>query len=391
MNQPATASVSVSTSLADFDASAWDALNPTGFPFVSHAFLHALETTGCLGEAHGWYPHYLSVRDENGTLLAAAASYVKTNSYGEFVFDHAWADAWERAGGAYYPKLVVSCPYTPATGPRLLVHPEATDPAGLRQLLATALVQLSEKLKLSGTHVLFTSDADAAAFSNAGFVRRTDVQYHWRNRGFASFGDYLGALNARKRKNVRRERQQVEAQGIRLSWRDGGTLTLAEWQQVHALYAGIYERKWGVPSLSPAFFQCLGERMPHNSHVVFAYTEAQPETPVACAILFSGGGALYGRYWGCHAPFRSLHFEACYYQGIEHCIRKGLTLFEPGAQGEHKIARGFLPTYTHSWHRLNHDGFQSAVSDFLARETPAVERHHAMLTQSSPYRQSDNA
>ena len=380
-------SVTVEHSLADIAAGDWDALNPSGFPFVSHAFLYALERTGCLGEDHGWYPHYLCVRGADGALLAAAASYVKTNSYGEFVFDHAWADAWERAGGHYYPKLVLACPYTPATGPRLLVHPEAAQPAALRSALAESLDSLSQKMTLSGSHALFTNEADAQAFEAAGFVSRIDVQYHWRNAGYADFADYLAALNARKRKNVRRERQQVAAQGIELAWRDGGSLSADEWRQVHALYAGIYERKWGVPSLSYAFFEALGSSMPDNSHVVFAYDHASTPDPVACAILFSGGGALYGRYWGCHAHYRSLHFETCYYQGIDYCIREGLQLFEPGAQGEHKIARGFLPTYTRSWHKLNNDSFQSAVTDFLKRETPAVEHHHAALTRSSPFRQ----
>ncbi len=380
-------SLSVEHSLAGIPAGDWDALNPSGFPFVSHAFLHTLEETGCLGEDHGWYPHYLCVRDASGALVAAAASYVKTNAYGEFVFDHTWAEAWERAGGQYYPKLVLACPYTPATGPRLLVHPSAEQPDALRRLLAESLDAVSQKMGLSSTHALFTDPTDAPAFEHAGYLARWDVQYHWHNQNYPDFAAYLTALNARKRKNVRRERERVAAQGIRLSWRNGGSLSVEEWQQVHALYAGIYERKWGVPSLSPAFFKAIGARMPEHSHVVFAYDRDDDE-PVACAILFSGGGTLYGRYWGCHSQYHSLHFEACYYQGIEYCIRHGLERFEPGAQGEHKIARGFLPSYTRSWHKLNNAGFQDAVADFLRRETPAVEQHHRVLTQHSPYRQT---
>lgn len=380
------AALSIETSLAEIDAAEWDALNPGRFPFVSHAFLYALERTGCLGDEHGWYPHYLLVRDRDERLVAAAASYVKTNSYGEFVFDHAWADAWERAGGHYYPKLVLSCPYTPATGPRLLVNPQADQPHALRGLLVSAFLRLSQQLKLSGAHALFTTGDDRPAFESAGFARRTDVQYHWHNRGYPDFDGYLSALNSRKRKKVRRERQQVIDQGVRLEWRDGGSLSGEEWLHVHRLYESIYERKWGIPSLTADFFLALGACMPSQSHVVFAYDATRSDAAIACSILFSGDNALYGRYWGCETKYRALHFEACYYQGIDYCIRNQLDLFEPGAQGEHKIARGFLPSYTHSWHRLHNDGFHEAICDFLDRETPAIERHHAALSATSPYR-----
>lgn len=372
-------------SLDEVTAAEWDALNPGANPFVGYAFLRALEQNDCLGEAHGWYPQYLCLRDDDGELVAAAPAYVKTNSYGEFVFDWAWAEAYEQHGLAYYPKLIVAAPYTPASGPRALVRGDQDAGACLAALaqLADVVVQ---RLKLSGVHWLFPPREQADALvERAGMLLRTGVQYHWHNHDYTDFDAFLAELSARKRKNIKRERRRVAEQGIELRWYNGGELGGEDWQQVHRFYASIYERKWGTPSLSAGFFAALGAALPEHSHVVFASRDGER---VACSVMYSSDDTLYGRYWGCHEPLDCLHFEACYYQGIEYCIRRGLRRFEPGAQGEHKIARGFLPTYTWSTHRLSDAGFHRAVADFLQRETPHLEQQHQHLSGWSPFKKA---
>ena len=372
-------------SLDSIAAEEWDALNPTANPFVGYAFLRALEQTGCLGQEHGWYPQYLCVRNEQEELVAAAPAYIKTNSYGEFVFDWSWAEAYEQHGLKYYPKLIIAAPYTPATGPRALIRHDQDISActtALRQV-ADAVV---DKHKLSGVHWLFPSKAENDALCADGeLLPRMGVQYHWHNHDYNDFDEFLGSLNSRKRKNIKRERRSVAAQGIELEWLNGSDLGAEDWRQVHAFYAGIYDRKWGTPSLSAEFFIQLGAALPNNSHVVFASLEGQR---VACSVMYSSKDTLYGRYWGCSEQLDSLHFEACYYQGIEYCIREGIAHFEPGAQGEHKIARGFLPEYTWSAHRLSNQSFQQAVADFLKHETPHVAQQHEQLTSWSPFKKN---
>jgi len=372
-------------SLDSIKAEDWDALNPSANPFVSYAFLRALEQTNCLGEAHGWYPQYLCVHDERQNLIAAAPAYIKTNSYGEFVFDWAWAEAYEKHGLAYYPKLIVAAPYTPATGPRALIAEDQNAETCIALLLRAADAVV-EQHQLSGVHWLFPEKDQNDALCTAGkLLPRRGVQYHWHNHDYQCFDDFLASLNSRKRKNIKRERRSVEQQGIELKWYDGCELTRDDWHQVHAFYASIYERKWGTPSLSPEFFSQLGAALPHNSHVVFASVDGER---VACSVMYSSKNTLFGRYWGCSQQLHSLHFEACYYQGIEYCIRNGLQHFEPGAQGEHKIARGFLPEYTYSAHRLSEPNFHQAIAVFLKRETPHVEQQHEHLSDWSPFKKS---
>lgn len=372
-------------SLDSISADEWDALNPSANPFVSYAFLRALEQTDCLGEQHGWYPQYLCVRDDKQKLVAAAPAYIKTNSYGEFVFDWAWAEAYEQHGLAYYPKLIIAAPYTPATGPRALIDP-AQDSDACLALLMRAADAVVEQHRLSGVHWLFPDKPQNDALVATGqLLPRTGVQYHWHNHDYQTFDDFLASLSSRKRKNIKRERRSVAEQGIELQWHNGADLSDDDWHQVHAFYASIYERKWGTPSLSPGFFSQLGAALPHNSHVVFALLDGER---VACSVMYSSNDTLYGRYWGCSKQLHSLHFEACYYQGIEYCIREGIQHFEPGAQGEHKIARGFLPEYTHSAHKLSDASFHQAVADFLKRETPHIEHQHEQLSSWSPFKKS---
>ncbi len=377
--------ISVLPSLDSIEAAQWDALNPSANPFVSFAFLRALETTGCLGEQHGWYPQYLCVHDADDKLIAAAPAYIKTNSYGEFVFDWAWAEAYEQHGLNYYPKLIIAAPYTPATGPRALIAADQDEEACMKMLLRAAEAVV-EQHKLSGMHWLFAPRAQNHLLCESGnLLPRQGVQYHWHNHDYQDFDEFLAQLNSRKRKNIKRERRSVAAQEIALSWHNGCELSSDDWRQVHAFYASIYDRKWGTPSLSAEFFIQTGEALPQNSHVVFA---SQHGKRVACSVMYSSSDTLYGRYWGCDQPLDSLHFEACYYQGIEYCIREGLAHFEPGAQGEHKIARGFLPEFTCSAHRLTDPGFHQAVADFLQRETPAIEQQHTELSGWSPFKKS---
>lgn len=378
-------SATVYPSLDQVDADQWDALNPDANPFVSFAFLRALEQCNCLGEDHGWYPQYLCVRDDAERLVAVAPGFIKTNSYGEFVFDWAWAEAYEQHGLAYYPKLIVAAPYTPATGPRALIHPDQ-DQAACLQMLRRAADAVVEQHNLSGQHWLFTYKAQNQELCNDGtLLPRLGVQYHWHNQGYKDFDEFLSKLNSRKRKNIKRERKSVEAQNITLQWYNGCDLSEADWRQAHRFYASIYERKWGTPSLSPEFFIRMGHSLPRNSHVVFASLDGER---VACSIMYSSRTTLYGRYWGCSKQLHSLHFEACYYQGIEYCIRQGLDHFEPGAQGEHKIARGFLPEYTWSAHKLSDARFHQAIANFLKHETPHIAGQHQHLSTWSPFKES---
>lgn len=376
--------VSVLDSLASIDATAWDALNGTGNPFVSYGFLRALELGDCLAP-YGWHPHYFCLQSEDARLLAAAPCYVKTNSFGEFVFDWSWADAYERHGLAYYPKLVNAIPFTPSYGPRFLLHPEA-EPQSARQTLIAAMRSLCAQMKLSGAHCLFPQSEDFNAFEDTPFQARLGVQFHWQNQGYANFEDFLDQLNARKRKKIRRERRQVTEAGIECQWRTSANISDAEIDTLHALYASTYDRKWGAPALSPRFFREVAQRLKEQFLVLFAYRESRP---IAVAILYRDQHTLYGRHWGCSEHHHSLHFEACYYRGIEYCIEHGLQRFDPGAQGEHKIARGFLPVETWSRHWLQHSGFAEAVGDFLHTEKKDMQQHIEALRQQSPYARPD--
>lgn len=366
-------------SLGGIPAADWDALVPDGNPFVSHAFLHGMEAKGCLREDYGWRPYHLGLF-EGGRLIGAAPTYLKGNSHGEFVFDWSWAAAWERAGGDYYPKLLVASPYSPVPGPRLLVR-DGIEAEVTRNRLTAALVDEADRLGLSSVHANFLSDADLDAFDDR-WLARSDYQFHWHNRGYADFDAFLAALTAKKRKNIRHERAHAHAAGLTLEMRGGDTLSDAEWRQIHALYELTFDMKGNHAALTARFFQYLGRTMGPGVQVALARDGGDI---VAMALFLRSGDALYGRYWGASVEVSGLHFELCYYRGIDYAIREGLARFEPGAQGEHKLARGFLPTLTHSRHYIAHEGFRRAVADALRQEAAHREAYRQELMAHSPY------
>jgi len=438
--------IDVCDSLAAVEAADWNALEIDDNPFLRHEFLYGLEASNCLGAASGWYPRYflLSQREdasvETGELVGAVAAYLKTNSYGEFVFDWAWADAFQRHGLDYYPKLVIAVPFTPATGRRLLVRHDQPYAETVR-LLASAVRQYAASEDCSGAHFLFVTEAesdilsarpprsvarankteaeteaetgsntvaeegaetetetDAVAEPDAGadlqaeladdHLCRFDCQYHWQNAGYADFDDFLAACTSKRRKTIRRERRHVSEAGLQLERRSGASLDDAEWQAVHDLYRSTYDRKWGNPSLTLEFFRRMGASFGDHTLVVLVHdpADSEPERPVACSIMFVGGDTLYGRYWGCRREYNSLHFEACYYQGIEHCIDQRIARFEPGAQGEHKITRGFVPTLTRSAHWIAHPQFRDAIGRYLGEETRHVKQRCEGLVELLPFK-----
>lgn len=460
--------IEVRDSLAEVPAEQWNALSDDGNPFLRHEFLHTLDTSGCLGDRTGWYPRYFLLweTDESGQhLIGAVPTYIKTNSYGEFVFDWAWAEAYERHQMEYYPKLVSSIPFTPATGRRLLTRSDQPLEETIK-LLAAGVRQFAHSEQFSSVHFLFVTEAESnvlsaieptrapvkkagkdtesdkpqadgsqsdtdenqpsaaqpgaaqpsadqpeaaqadetqpdAAQPNAArstdidqlavvtdHLRRLDVQYHWRNDDYTDFDDFLSRCTAKRRKTIRRERRYVTDANLRLEQRLGSTLSEQEWRWVHQFYKSTFDRKWGNPSLTRDFFEGIGEKMGDKVLIVFAYDpeDEQPEWPVACSIMFIGTKTLYGRFWGCRAEYNALHFEACYYQGIEYCIAHSILHFEPGAQGEHKITRGFIPTLTRSAHYIQHPQFRDAIANFLSQETPHVQQRCKGLNDLLPFK-----
>jgi uncharacterized protein len=366
-------------SLHEITPAAWDALLPRAQPFLRHAFLSSLEDSGSLAPLSGWRVAHRLLCDQQGKALAALPSYLKQHSYGEYVFDMGWADACHRAGVAYYPKLLGAVPFSPVVGPRLLGAGEAVD------LLLTALEDELESEGLSGLHINFTETADDMRLSGRdGWLQRLGCQFHWRNRGYRDFQDFLDALSSRKRKQMRKEREQVAGQGIEFDWREGHQLSELEWDFVYLCYANTYRVRGQSPYLTRAFFSLLAERMPEMIRVVLAH---QAGKPVAMAFSLVGGDSLYGRYWGCLAEFDRLHFETCFYQGMDYAIANGLQRFDAGAQGEHKLIRGFEPVITHSWHYLCHPGLRAAVANFLAEEQHGVRGYAEQACELLPYRQ----
>jgi len=360
----------------------WNALAGIRFPFLRHEFLTALERHQCVGPAFGWLPRHITVRDDKGTLIGAMPMYLKDNSYGEFVFDWSWADAYERAGLAYYPKAVIAAPYTPATGPRLLVQ-ENCDAASTRRILHQTALELAQAEQLSSIHFLFTNDEDTDFLAGQGNLLRLGCQFHWENREYGSFDAFLNTLSSRKRKKIRRERRRTEEENIQIQVVHGHEATDEQWDAACHFYRTTFEKKWGVPTLNSGFFRDIASTMGKDIVLIFASHERKI---VAGAINLKGSDTLYGRHWGCNARFHSLHFEVCYYQGIDYCIRNGLDVFEPGAQGEHKISRGFLPTPTWSAHWIADQQFRSIIGDFLDRETRVMRDYMATLNDSSPFR-----
>jgi len=363
--------------LADIPSESWDALHDRRNPFVSHAFLSGLEAHDCLREDWGWTPHHVTLW-EDGVLVAAAPAYLKTNSHGEFVFDHAWAHAYARHGLDYFPKLLCAVPYSPVTGPRLLAPtPE------LRRTLADALAKEADRLGLSSAHVNFHPADEDADFGD-DWLPRLDVQYHWRNdAGWATFEDYLAAMDHKHRKNIRQERAKVAREGVTFRVVHGDEADEAELAAMHAFYLQTFAEYGNSPALTLPFLQHLATAMPRGLVLFFAMHAGRP---IAGALCLRGGETLYGRYWGAHANLPGLHFETCYYRGIDYCLREGLRVFEPGAQGEHKIARGFLPTFVRSRHRIADRRFAEALAPWCAEEAEAVRRYARTLSGRSPFR-----
>ena len=354
-------------------------------PFISHAFLRALEESKSATRGTGWLPQHLVLEDATGGIAACMPCYLKSHSFGEYVFDHGWADAYERAGGSYYPKLQCAVPFTPVTGPRLLVRdgPARTERAAL---LLQAAATLTERLDVSSLHVTFPSHEEWELAGKLGFLQRTDQQFHWQNEGYATFDDFLDALTSRKRKTIRNERKRAIENGIEIEWVTGADLTEAHWDSFFAFYMDTGSRKWGSPYLNREFFSLIGETMRDEVLLVLARRSGRA---IAGALNFIGADALYGRYWGALEEHPCLHFEVCYYQAIDFAIRHKLARVEAGAQGEHKLARGYLPVRTYSAHWIRDLGLRRAVADFLKRERRAVVQHIALLAEESPYRRED--
>ncbi|MCW5577280.1 MAG: GNAT family N-acetyltransferase [Dokdonella sp.] len=368
-------------SLDAIDAAAWDALRPDDNPFLAHAFLAGLERHGCIRARAGWQAHHLSVRD-GGRLVAAAPLYLKTNSHGEFVYDGSWAHAHEDHGLHYYPKLVCAVPYSPVPGPRLLVG-SAADAAMRRSQLIDAIRAEAQRLGLAAAQVNFTAAADAAAFAGGDWLARRDWQFHWHNdAGWRDFGDFLAALSHKKRNNIRRERAQVAAAGITCQIRHGDELGDADWRALHDFYRGTFDDKGNYAALTLDFLRHLGQALPRQVLAVLCHRQREL---IGGALLLRSASTLYGRYWGAREAVAGLHFEACYYQGIDYCLREGLRSFEPGAGGEHKIARGFLPTATHAFHWIADADLREAIAQALRRATPLLDDYRDDVLAHSPY------
>lgn len=360
---------------------AWNTLANDGIPFLRHEFLAALEHHQCVGERFGWIPQHIVAWD-NGQIVGAMPLYLKDNSYGEFVFDWGWADAYHRAGLAYYPKLVTAIPYTPATGPRLLIAPQA-QPERVAHALVDKALGLAESLRVSSLHWLFTNDRDRGYLEQRGLLTRMGCQFHWHNRGYKDFEHFLAQLSSRKRKQIKRERRHVSEAGVGIEIRHGNEVSEAQLHQFHRHYQSTFNRLGGYATLSEALFAQISRTLPHHVVFVFAYYNKKH---VASAFCVRGGHTLYGRHWGCDADFHSLHFEACYYQGIEYCIARGLDHFEPGAQGEHKVSRGFVPTATYSQHWIENRQFRTVIAEFLSREQQGIRHYMDSLCQHLPYK-----
>jgi len=370
--------------IREIPAEAWDGCAGDANPTVSHAFLNVLEESGSATARAGWAPQHLAFAGAGGRLLGAVPMYLKSHSYGEYVFDWGWADAYERSGGRYYPKLLCAVPFTPVPGPRLLVSPAA--PAETRLHLVAGMVELARQRKLSSLHVNFPEEADFEAFGEAGFLQRVGQQFHWTNDGYRDFDDYLAALNSRKRKAVKKERREALAGGVEIDMLTGSDLTERAWDAFYRLYLGTSDRKWGSAYLTRRFFSMLGERMPDK---VVLFMARRGRDYIAGAFNLLGRDTIYGRNWGAHREYRFLHFECCYYQAIEFAIAHGLKRVEAGAQGPHKLQRGYLPVPTYSAHWIPDPGFRRAVAAFLAREREMVEQKIEQLAEFSPFRHED--
>ena len=372
--------VRAGAAVGEFAPDAWDALDASGNPFVTHGFLTALEESGSVGEGTGWQPLPLVIEDEAGALLGALPSYAKHHSQGEYVFDHAWADAWQRAGGRYYPKLQIAAPFTPATGPRVLA-PERSH--GLALLRAAEAITAQNNL--SSAHATFIESGQHSWFEEAGWLLREDIQFHWQNDGYADFDAFLASLSSRKRKDLRKERARAQ-DGVTIRWLRGAEITEAHWDAFFAFYQDTGARKWGQPYLTREAFSLFSRKLGDRVLLMLAEMEGMA---VAGALNFIGAEALYGRYWGALIDKPFLHFELCYYQAIDAAIALGLDRVEAGAQGSHKLARGYGPVKTVSAHWIADAGFREAVAEFLERERQGVAQEADWLSQRTPFRRGD--
>lgn len=375
--------VEIVGSIDEVGAEDWNALLGGRFPFLRHEFLQAAEQTGCVSPATGWRPRHALLRDAGSRLRGAMPLYEKSHSWGEFVFDWAWAQAYQRAGLEYYPKLISAVPFTPAASPRLLLPADARPDDGAA--LVEAAIELAARQGLSSLHVLFPLADELPVFEAAGLMLRKDCQFHWHNRGYRSFEDFLATFSSAKRKKARRDRRHVREEGIDFRWLHGDELDATRWSAVYEMISNTFLQRGSLPYYDLDFFMTVAARLPGHILVVLAERRS---APVACAVFYRDDRTLYGRYWGSEAQYNALHFETCYYQGIDYCIANGLQHFEPGTQGEHKISRGFVPVATWSAHWMAQPEFGSAISRYLREETRHVDRYIAAVDSHTPYRKS---
>lgn len=368
--------------LGTIPADSWNNLAGNSNPFIQHEYLYGLEQYDCL-TGHGWLPQHLAVYS-GSTLVGAMPLYLRSNSHGEFVFDWAWADAYEQSGGKYYPKLVSAIPFAPVIGPRLLIRSETPSANQIKTLLVKHLSQITDMMGLSSSHCLFTDEQDQAYFLQSGFIQRSTCQFHWQNESYRSFEDFLDRLSSKKRKQIKRERKQVTSLGIEIEVMTGDQIRESHWQIYYQFYCSTFHRRWGSPRLTLDFFKMLGNVMPAKTLLILAKHE---KSYVAGAFAMLGDDTLYGRHWGCTEQFPFLHFELCYYQTIDYAIKHGLRTVDAGVQGEHKLARGFRPVAAKSYHWIRHPAFRHAIQDYLHRETREMDRYLECLTQQLPFKQ----
>ncbi len=374
--------IDVFSHISQIDPQQWNALLSDNNPFLRHEFLSALENHGCVGEQFGWLPRHIAVYQDN-ELVAAMPLYEKYNSYGEFVFDNAWAQAWQQHGLQYFPKLVSAIPYTPATGQRMLFKDGQEQQ--FYPVLLHACKDIARQLDASGIHILFPCSEQLSWLEQQGAWIRHDCQFHWHNQNYSCFDDFLAQLNARKRKNIIKERRMVAEAGVTLKCLNGNQASDNDWQKMSDFYHHTFEEKWGIPTLNYGFFKEVAEKLPEQILLVLAEQDGQC---IAGALMYRSDSTLYGRFWGADKTLKGLHFEACYYQGIEYCIAQGLNVFEPGAQGEHKIARGFVPTMTRSAHFMLQEHFSQALKNFIAHEKQHIINYMEQMNQHLPYRKT---
>lgn len=355
-------------------------------PFLSYAFLHALEESESACPRTGWAPYHIVFEEETGGVLGVVPMYLKSHSQGEYVFDHSWADALERAGGHYYPKLQVAVPFTPATGRRLLIRPDA-QAVDCEGYLLGGVMKMAENLDVSSVHITFAEKSQWERMGELGFLQRTHKQFHWHNQGYGDFGDFMAQLSSKKRKNIRHERRDALADGLEIEWVTGGDIAEHHWDAFYQFYMDTGSRKWGRPYLTRAFFSLVGESMPDDILLIMVKRAGRY---IAGAINFIGSECLFGRNWGCIEDHRFLHFEVCYYQAIEYAIAHGLKRVEAGAQGPHKLARGYLPAHTYSAHWIVNESFRDAVNDFLTHERQYVDEEIDYIEEHSPFRRDES-